>query len=485
MKKFFTGHEVFDEISDIQSGNSILVLDGGYGEALYFLERLLKSKDYVIIRHKIERRVTGRQIAIQFSTLNDLSIKVNNIRREDKEKIIIHDYLSDLLINFDPDLVLKLLLIWKEETQKNEAVEFYILTKDAFTIIEKKLLSLMDGGIEVEVKLQKEIKQSSFTLIKCCKPEYNLKPIRFIISDNELLIEWMGEFTNKIPIITNEAIKERIKFYEENIDNLKIIKGEKEHINISSEDLWILSQIDGMYLLTVKMVYPDIFNSLLNKIAVWEILGYIKLVTDECKDPLLKGIKKLLRKKGISLKTRVALNLPPRFFYIIQGMSSLPKVPAKVYLMEKRSIFEFLRHVTAGSKEEHDMMFENLLKLEEKFHEFISRKKALEDIVVQKENPLISLEPKYISKIIILTIYYGYGLKVDVRFLNDETIRVTVPDCYMCENISSSLPICTAIIGAIKGTLSVVFKRPVNGKEIKCKAVGDGLCEFEFNFLNP
>ncbi|MEM2909537.1 MAG: 4-vinyl reductase [Halobacteria archaeon] len=485
MKKFFTEHEVFDEISNIQVGNSILVLDGGYGEALYFLEKLLKSKYYIVIRHKIEQRVIGRQITIEFSTLNDLSIKVNNIRRSNEEKIIIHDYLSDLLINFDPDLVLKLLLVWKEEAQKNETVEFYILTKDAFTIIEKKLLSLMDGGIEVEVKLQKEIKQLSFTLIKCCKPEYNLKPIKFIVSDDELLIEWMGEFTNKIPAITAEMLKEKIRFYEENLNNLRIVKGEKDYVNVSFENLWIFSQIDGMHLLMVKMLYPDIFNSLLRKIATWDILGYIKVVADEGDDPWLKNAKKLMSKNGISLKTKVALNLPSRFFHTIQGISGLPKVPAKIYTMEKRSIFEFLRHITAGGKEEHDAMFENLLRLEEKFHEFVSRKKALEDIVVQKENPLNSLEPKYISKIITLTLYYGYRLKVDVRSLNNEKIRVTVPDCYMCEGISSSLAICTAITGAIKGTLSVVFKRPVDGKEIKCKAVGDDVCEFEFNFLNP
>ncbi|MEM0457172.1 MAG: 4-vinyl reductase [Nitrososphaerota archaeon] len=485
MKKFFTGHEVFDEISDIQVGNSILVLDGGYGEALYFLEKLLKSKDYIIIRHKIEQQVIGKQITIQFSTLNELSIIVNNIRRENKEKIIIHDYLSELLINFDPDSVLKLLLIWKTEVQKNETVEFYILTKDAFAIIEKKLLSLMDGGIEVEVKPQKEIKQLSFTLIKCCKLEYNLKPIKFIIRDGELLIEWMGEFTNKIPKITAETLKEKIKFYEDNVENLRIIKGEKEYVNILSEDLWLLSQIDGMPLLMVKMVYPDIFNSLLRKIAVWETLGYVKLVIDKDGDPWLNNVKKLMNKKGINLKTKVALNLPSKFFHTVQGISSLPKVPAKVYMMEKRSMFEFIKHITAGSKEEHDVMFENLLNLEEKFHEFISRKKALEDIVVQKENPLNSLEPKYIPKIIMLTIYYGYGLKSDVKFLNNEKIKVTIPDCYICENISSSLPICTAITGAIKGALSVVFKRPVSGKEIKCKAIGNDVCEFEFSFLNP
>ncbi|MCS7136096.1 MAG: 4-vinyl reductase [Nitrososphaerota archaeon] len=485
MKKFFTGHEVFDEISDIRIGNSILVLDGGYGEASYFLERLLKSKDYIIMRHKIEEEVVGKQVTIQFSTLNDLSIKVNNIRRGNEKKILIHDYLSDLLIKFDPDLVLKLLAVWKEETQRNETVEFYILTKDAFAIIEKKLLSLLDGGIEVEVTPQKEIKQSSFTLIKCCKPEYSLKPIKFIISNDELLIEWMGEFTNRIPAITSETLKEKIRFYEENINNLKIIKGEKDYVNVLSEDFWILSQIDGVHLLMVKMLYPDIFESLLEKIATWEISGYVKLIIDKGDEPLLKNAKKLMNKKGISLKTKFALGLPSRFFYAIQRISSLPKVPAKVYVMEKRSIFEFLRHITAGSKEEHTVLFENLLKLEEKFHEFVSRKKALEDIIAQKENPLYSLEPKYIPKIIKLTIYYGYGLNVDVKFLDDRTIRMTVPECYICKDISSSLPVCTAITGAIKGVLSVTFKRPVDGREIKCKAIGDNACEFEFYFLNP
>ncbi len=485
MKKFFTGHEVFDEISDIQIGNSILVLDGGYGEALYFLEKLLKSKDYVIIKHKIGQQFVNKQIAIEFLTLNDLSIKVNEVRRTNKEKIIIHDYLSELLIKFDPELVLKLLLVWKDEAQKNETVEFYILTKDAFTILEKKLLSLMDGGIEVEVKFQKEIKQPIFILIKCCKPEYNLKPIKFIISDDELFIEWLGEFTNKIPIITNEILREKIRFYEENINNLRIVKGKKEYINISSETLWILSQIEGMHLLMVKMLYPDIFDSLLRKIATWEVLGYVKVVLDECEDPWLKDTKKLLNKKGINLKTKIALNLPLKFFHTIQSIPSLHKIPAKVYMMEKRSIFEFLRHITASSEEECEMVLKDLLKLEEKFHEFISRKKALEDIVVQKENPLNSLEVKYVPKIIMLTIYYGYGLKVNVKLLNSEKVRVTVPECYICEGMSSSLPICTAITGAIKGVLAVVFKRPVDGMEIKCKAVGDEICEFEFKFLNP
>lgn len=477
MEKFLTGHEIFDEIVDIYYGSALLVLDDGYGEARHFLMNLIKTQKPIRLMIGWDHSPTKEVVFVAPLTLNDVSIAINKLRRNAQKTVLIHEYLSDLLIKHEHESILKLLEIWKYEVQNNKTVEFYLLPKGTFPEIEKKILAIFDGGIEVRISQTKMTNVREFVPIKCCHPEWNLRSVKYEYRDNRVLIEWYGEMTDKLTRLSPDLVNERIKYYEENLTHLKLKINHRRLVKPVTESLWLFSHFfDDKTLLDVKLLFPEDFNNLLKKIAIWELQGYVSIV--EAEEKPIKNIKQV-EKERVNFKTRFALKLPSWFFFKFLNIKEGARVPGSIYNMERKFMFEFFKNILCAADAECNEKIEKFLKIKEEFHQMIGRHRALEAIQEIGENPLKKLDIKYLPKVIKLTLYFGYRLKCSVERINTNVFRIRVPACFLCKNTTSEIPVCSAITGAISGAVSVTFKEKVQVKEIKCKATGHEECVFE------
>jgi hypothetical protein len=223
------------------------------------------------------------------------------------------------------------------------------------------------------------------------------------------------------------------------------------------------------------MLFYDRFDEVLEKIARWHIMGYIRVV---------KGDKKFAEEKSFHIgkelgwKTKLALRLPLKVTLRLLRSREFHKVPLDVYAAEKRALFEFLKIFFGDRTELNIESLDSILEMEERFHEMVGRIKALKDIQ-HLENGGVFVDMKYLPKIIKMVLHAGYKLDCDIDEVSPNTFLIEVDDCFFCEGIESIKPICRAISGALTGACSITFKRKVYCKEIKCKALGDKSCVFE------
>ena len=476
MDRFYTGHELFDEIVTINHGSSILMLDESFLEAKNLLLALFKKqKPYEIVPHEVGT-LSGQVLAVGNLSLSDASVNINKLREDSKGSIIIHHYLPDFIIRYGADAFLHTLEGWRDRIKSNRTVEFYLLPKGAFYEVEKKIMSIVDGVIEIKVKREGKDFCLSFIVMRCCKPEYHLREFFYKIEGSNLLIEWEGEYRDKLPIITFDEIVNRVESYKRDLPFLRIEHGSGLPISLPTYDYWLLSQIEGKDMFSLKILFYERFDEILKKIANWHILGYIRVVK---KAEKLVDERKFNIGRPISWKTRLSLKLPLGFTKRFLSRDRIRAVPADVYAAEKRAIFEFLKRFFGESTELGIESLENLLSLEEGFHEVVGRSTAAERIRKLGEDVTKSIDIKYLPKIIKVTLYVGYKLDCNVKEVSPDLFLVTVYDCFLCEGMRSIRPICRSINGALTGACSLTFKKMISCREIKCKALGDENCVFE------
>lgn len=476
MDRFYTGHELFDEIVTINYGSSILMLDESFMEAKALLKALFnKRKPFELVPYEV-KTPSGQVLTVGDLSLSDASVNINKLREDFKESVIIHSYLPDFIIKYEVETFLRMLEGWRERIKNNRTVEFYLLPKGAFREVEKKIMSIVDGVIEIKVKREGKGFSLSFIVMRCCKPEYHLHEFRYKIEGSNLLIEWEGEYRDKLPIITFDEIMDRVESYKRDLPYLRIEPGATLPTTLPLCDYWLLSQIEGKDMFYVKILFYEQFDKILEKIAKWHILGYIRVVK---KAEKLVDERKFNIGKPVSWKTKLALNLPLGFTKWFLSRDRIRAVPADVYSAEKRAIFEFLKIFFGESTELGIESLENLLSLEEGFHEIVGRSTAAERIRKLGEDVTNKIDLKHLPKIIKTTLYVGYKLDCNVKEVSPDLFLVTVYDCFLCEGMRSIRPICRSINGALIGACSLTFKRTISCKEIKCKALGDENCVFE------
>ncbi|MEM3437975.1 MAG: hypothetical protein QXP55_05560, partial [Nitrososphaerales archaeon] len=337
MDRFYTGHELFDEIVRINYGSSILMLDVSFMEAKTLLNALFnKRKPFKLVSYEVKTS-DSQVLTIGGLSLSDASVNINKLREDFKESVIIHNYFPDFIIKYEAEAFLRMLEGWRDRIKSNKTVEFYILPKGAFPEIEKKIMSIVDGVIEIKVKREGKGFGLSFIVMRCCKPEYHLHEFRYKIEGSNLLIEWEGDYRDRLPIITFDEIMSRVESYKRDIQFLRVERGATLPTSLPVYDYWLLSQIEGKDMFYVKILFYERFDEILEKIAKWHILGYIRVVK---KAEKLIDERKFNIGKPISWKTKIALNLPLGFTKWFLSRDRIRAVPADVYSAEKRAIFE-------------------------------------------------------------------------------------------------------------------------------------------------
>ncbi|MEM4246232.1 MAG: V4R domain-containing protein, partial [Candidatus Bathyarchaeia archaeon] len=389
---------------------------------------------------------------------------LENIRHDQGDHaVIIHNYLPPLLIKEDEERVLKLIESWKEKILHNQRVEFFTLPKNTFPLFEKKLQAITVGAISLRlVKTEKE-KYLTFQISGSCRPEFHLEEFPFIVKDNRLLVRWGDEYTDKIPC-GDEAFLQRLNYLREKRQRIRISEG-REAMIVNPADRWLLSQIKGKMLDEVCLIYPELCDEIMDKLAQWNILGAVRFEEQAANPPPPL-------KEGLSILTRFALHLPtPISLMFLQRRSHT--IPLEVYNTLRKSVEAFI------STQAPECSLIELDDLETSFQEMTARLTAMKTYQKLKEDPRQRLPIKHLPKILSLAIFYGYRMKPQTRRIGENEFEVSIPDCFICKGQKGNEPACKLLSGTILGACAFVFKEKFSCREVRCKAMGDPSCIFQ------
>lgn len=477
MGRFLTGHQIFDFISSIQEGGALLLTDETGFEATMFLNALLRNfpgreEAVYVSAEPISIGLNVERIKLEeIPDITVLSFEVERMRRALKDRgLIIHGYLPHVLIREEEDRILKVIESWRERAVNSRMVEIFLLRRNAFPSFEKKLHSLTAGSINIEVNQTGKEVEFAFRMVGGCKPEYHMRVFPFQVRDGRLLIKWGDEFTDQLPLEGEDAVKNRLKYLRENVNSIRVLDGGGFESS-NPYDRWLFSQIKGMKLTEISILFPEKFSEVLEKLAAWSVKGYVKFESTqgEAPPPPRDRIKPTT-KMALALPTRIAL------FFLRRRART---IPIKVYHTLRKSVEAFISTQLPGRD-----LKDELAEMELRFQEVTARLTAIEVFLEVGEDPRIKLDLRYLPKIISLTMYYGYGLKPRIRKVNDYEYEASFPDCFICGE-EADRPACQLLAGTIVGGCSIVFKERFTCDEVECKASGGEACVFRLKVVNP
>jgi len=469
LKLVKTGHEVFDSIATIYEGSIILILDEGHFDSILFLDALLsnfmKEKPVVILTYyDIPTRFNQIRVGA-IKSLSDLSIFANQIRDKIGQGIIIHHYLPHLLVQQGESSILKMIEHWVTQVHEKPILEILTLPRGTFPTFEKTLQMLLPGVINLTFVKENEKYFRSFSIQRACKIEYHGRDFPYLIKDGKLLIKIGDEFTDKIPMATDEAIESKKAYLMENIESLKIVTDNLQIGKVPVTDYLLLTQLHDMRLTDIKMIFPEKFDEILTKLAKWIVEGIISAKEVE------KQKEKPVRYPGLNAK--LALMFPS--WITIKFVGKPPrKVPRESFTGLRKTIEAILQSYFPEKREPF-----TVLEITEKLlQEIVSRKTAVERIKAMDEDPRAKLDLKHLPKVVNLTLYLGFKLKGEVVRREKDVWELRIKDCFLCEGIKSDKPVCHVIAGTLLGSLSVTFKERLTCEEVMCKAMGYPECVF-------
>jgi len=459
----------------VRDGSLVLVLDQGHFHSVVFLNALLSN-----VQQKIPIKiVTFQDVSTKFNqvrletvkSVSDLGILLSTHRDRMKQGIIIHHYFPNILIQLNEDMVLKLVEHWVTQIQGKPFLEFITLPGDTFPSFEKKLQVVLQGTIRLGVKDVEGEYAHTFSLLRACRPEYHGREFLYTVKDSRLLIKLGEEFIDRLPTSLQEQIRQRKIYLAENVSSLKVVIGDLTGKNLTPTDHLLLTQMHGMHLRDIQLLFYDMFEEILNKLSEWIVRGAIQTVKTEDKRSVEAGEK-------VGSLTKLALSLPPPLSTKMLG-GFTRSVPIESLLGVKKSVGAILETYLPSRKEPK----EDLASAERLIHEIAARITAASRTELAGENPWKKLDIRYLPRIVYLTLYIGFKLKSKTVKKSDVLYEVTVKDCFACEEMKSDRPVCHMISGTLAGALSQAFKTRLVCDEVKCKAMGDSECVFSVRKL--
>ena len=466
-EKLKTKHEVFDELTNLTFGSSVLVLDETHFESLMFLNTLMEDAHLFVVQSP-EVRFKIHKLDLREHPLNDLSILMGKFRHSIKKGILIHHFLPNLLVKEGEDRILAMLEDWMTKTRESSLLELYTLPRGTFPNFEGKLLSLCDGTITIKIEKRDEAYQAAFTLTGICKPEFHRIEYPYKFEHGKLLIKWGGKFTDRIPRESKTEIAEGKEFLKQNLHSLRVVGGKTQARLSNQYDYMLFSQVIGKRLSEIQLLFPAIFEELSEKITRWNIADYINLEKINAED--IMNVK-----NKISLSTRLALLVPTRLSVRLLKHSPGHKVPVNVYFALREASEAISASPISGPAPPEKI---NTTDLENFYQEMVARVAAVRDIKGVSEDPRSRLDLKYVPKIVSLTLAAGYILSCAVKKKSENVFEIRIKDCFMCKERETKKPICSALAATITGVCKVVFKEKFSCEEVECKAMGNKECIF-------
>ena len=481
--RFYTGHQLFDELVELRYGTSILMTDETFSEAQTVLNILFENHGNESLKPIQIKSNPGRKgddiLDIGNLSIVETSINLNALRRKNPRQPFIHSSLPDIIIKNDPNKLLLTFENWQKNIIENQTIEFYLLPRNTFADLEKKILSLVDGAIQIHVSKDQGKFQSSLSPVRICKPEYHLKEYPYVIEGDRFLIYWEGEFTDRIVGIAKEEILRRIADHKTRLRELKVIEGPTTLKKSSPiNDFWLYSQLKGVPLYQIRELFPESFDKIMERIVRWEATGIVKLAPVSKLEiaPITQG------NKEPKFITKLALRLPSWLTYRLFRMQTgaVSKVPVDIYLTGRQSAVSLISILMqkAGIESPDDIV-SSILEMERVYSNYESRKAAVEHIKALGESPTdLVLDNKMLPNLLKVALRTGYEVDASVKRTANEVFEFVVKDCYFCHDTKSETPICTAPAGGVEALCSLMFKKKSQVEEISCKAMGDRNCTY-------
>ncbi|MBI2185040.1 MAG: hypothetical protein HYU39_08800 [Thaumarchaeota archaeon] len=406
--------------------------------------------------------VGGQALAYISSSLNDF-------RKDHHRWVIIHTCLTDLLVSHKHEDVLKMLGSWKKSISEHETLEFFILPRGTFPEAEKVLSSIVDGVLEIYAEPEGNI--FSFVPIRCCSIDNHLKKFPYIISQGKLKIKWGQEFTDTLSALSEKELAERARYLDENKSYLKIVRG-PVHLGeeLSVRERLLLSQMLKYSVERILTLFSDRKSVILDKLVHWQLSGYIDFSRVEPeRSPVVK--------KNLSVRTKIALMLPSGLAGRIISKLWLTSntVPADAYFIRRKVDEAFYASLFPNSAAASTVDLESV---EDFLQDFTTRIVAYQVVERTGEDPRNALDMHYLPKLMKMMLKMGYAIDSTVREVKENRYEVIVKRCPVCRYSKSERPYCVSLTGAIRGFISMIFKKQFVCVETACVAMGDKKCTF-------
>ncbi|MEM0348798.1 MAG: hypothetical protein QXD24_01250 [Candidatus Caldarchaeum sp.] len=267
---FKTGNKEFDEIVKFNAGAAVLVLDESFAEGRNFIQTLFQSSPIIEIISPRGSSQSRNVLQVEVDNLQSLSIQVNTVRKTHQPMILLHLYLPDILVKHGEENVLRMINFWLDEIRRNGHLEFFIIPKHTFTDFERRLLSIVDGAIELNVEKKPAGYETTFTPIRLSDERYNLKPVSYVITDGKLLI--------RPEVQTPESAMARIRQLLVSGEGVKVVFTGKYAGKTSINHYFLLREVSGWSLSWVADAFWDEVDDVLKSLGILYDLGVVKFV---------------------------------------------------------------------------------------------------------------------------------------------------------------------------------------------------------------
>ncbi|MEM1944462.1 MAG: hypothetical protein QXX57_01820 [Nitrososphaerota archaeon] len=473
--RILTGHGLFDHIVQLYPGMSVLVIDETFTEGRNLIKTLFRDPgDLTELLSSHHIGSSANQIAISLESLQDVSIEVNQLRRTLKSRVLIHSYLPELLIRRGTDEVLRLLELWRKDVTSAGHLEFYLLPRGTFEDLERKLKVIMDGVIEISVVKKENIFTYFMTPIRICEPQYHLKIFQYKLTGGKLLIEWEGQFVDRPPTlhITHEEL---VNIIVNEGSGLIILKNEADIENLMLEDYLLLTSLNGRRVSYVKQLFPDRWDEIVEKLAYWAISGLIKL---ERVEPEPEPVVRTRLKRKNRLLLSLPLFLTMRLIKLSKGFlgSRVRTVPLDAHI----AVLTAMKNIVDFAFGDRPDLRREVQWSTKFFGELSARETALQYVKLLEGTPFTNFDPKYVSRIIALTLKTGWDLNIAFKESNKNSYIFEVIDCHLCKGVKSDSPFCDKFVSSVVlGSVAICYHRKAECYEFMCRAMGADKCAFQ------
>ncbi len=470
MDDFNTGHELFDSIIELKTGSIITLIDEAQTEAIAFLEALLSNLKMPVSVISLKNFDSSFNVeTLEMESLNDFNLEVSQFRERNPSGVIIHYYLPHLLLKENEDSILQMIAHWSRQVCEKKLVEFYIIPHDTFPSFEKKLQAITDGVILIQIKHGEKGYEPKFSLLRGSKPDFRFQEFLYRIQNDRLLINWRKTFSEYLPK-KDDNIKQVVETVKNNIYGLKVsLNNSLNAENSILYDKLLLSQLIDMRLSDIQSIYPERFEEIIEKIAIWTTKGMITLEPIETVETP--------KKKSLSLINRLALLIPTRLaitFLKILAPKKIRTVPLDSYIALKKSTDALCAFLSNSNENTHN----HVKRTQAFFHDFATRITVIEHQKAFGQTCQMTLDPKYIPKFSSLAIYQAYRMVAQITKKTENSFEIVLPNCIFCMGMESTEPMCDMVSTTLVGLLSVLYKKKFVCREIECKAMNNKNCKF-------
>lgn len=265
---------------------AVMVLDETFVEGRSFLSALFRGHGLVeLVSPSMAADDPKSKIPVNVNDLQELSISVNTLRRTlEQPQTIVHEYLPQVIVKHGADDVLKLINFWMTEIKRAGHLEFFLLPKRTFVDFEKKLLSIVDGAIEISVEKTKRGYDMFFLPIRLARNQFNMNPIKFVIEDGILVVKPSHRY---VPGLVFEKLNKLLEKGEE----VKLLFEEREDMGIPAKYYLFFRETSGWRLSWVREAFGDEFGNNIQLVGRLTEEGILKFVSSNVDEDILSGKK--------------------------------------------------------------------------------------------------------------------------------------------------------------------------------------------------